>query len=185
LIDFLKELKKLTLFLESEKVPYMIFGGIANSLYGNTRQTFDIDIKIILETNQKRSDFINGLSSFSKILPQKPIQFIEETNVLPIEIIGIKVDFVFANLPYEIEAIERSVENNAFGFKIRVCQLEDLIIQKVISTREKDWQDIYVLIRLNKDALNWDYLIEHCKSLAEFLTKQEIINKIIQYRNEK
>jgi hypothetical protein len=185
LIEFVKELKKIVSFLESEKVPYMLFGGIANSIYGNTRQTFDIDIKIILETNQKRSDFIQGLSSISKILPKKPIQFIEETNVLPIEINGIKADFVFANLPYEIEAIKRSVDNNTFGFKLKVCQPEDLIIQKVISIREKDWQDIYVLIKLNKSTLDWEYLIKHCKSLAEFLTKPEIINKIIKYKNEK
>jgi hypothetical protein len=36
-------------FLEKEQIDYMIIGGIANSIYGNPRQTFDIDIKINLE----------------------------------------------------------------------------------------------------------------------------------------
>jgi len=45
----IQALHKIIKFLESEEVDYMIIGGIANSIYGNPKQTFDIDIKVKLE----------------------------------------------------------------------------------------------------------------------------------------
>ena len=40
----IKALTSITNWLEKMEIPYMVFGGIANSLYGNPRQTFDIDV---------------------------------------------------------------------------------------------------------------------------------------------
>lgn len=42
----IESLSEIVEFLKINKIPYMIFGGIANSIYRNPRQTFDIDIKI-------------------------------------------------------------------------------------------------------------------------------------------
>ena len=54
----IKALKIIIGKLTQMHIPYMIIGGIANSIYGNPRQTFDIDIKVqvdietIIATNQ-------------------------------------------------------------------------------------------------------------------------------------
>jgi hypothetical protein len=161
----------------------MIFGGIANSIYGNTRQTFDIDVKLDLTDEQKKY-FLKKLETIAEILPNDPIQFMNETSVLPIEIKGIKADLVFANLPFEKNAIKNSVEDKTYGFTFQVCRAEDLILQKVVSTREKDWQDIESLIKLNKEKLDWNYLLKHCQELADFLSVPSILNKVKKFRDE-
>jgi hypothetical protein len=184
LIDFIKELEKLVSFFDSENIPYMIFGGIANSIYGHTRQTFDIDVKLILDSESERKNLIKKISSFSTVLPQNPVQFIQETNVLPVEIDDLRTDIVFAELPYEKDAVRRSTKKQVYGIQFNVCQPEDLIIQKAISVREKDWQDIHMIIKMNNKTLDWTYLLEHCKTLADFLANPQIVQRVLDYKNE-
>ena len=163
-------------------IPYMVFGGIANSIYGNPRQTFDIDIKFILDSDIE--DFIEWLKKIGNIVPKDPKQFITETNVVPVDIENVRVDLVIADLPFEREAISRSHIVNFLGVQIRVCTPEDLIIQKAISVRDKDWMDIRYIIENMNDKLDWGYLVGHCKELADFLDDPEIYNRIEKYRNE-
>ena len=184
MIELINELKQLISFFDREDIPYMIFGGVANSIYGNPRQTFDVDIKIIMESEQDRTNFIDKIGSFSTIQSENPLQFIRETNVLPVEINNIRVDIVFAELPYEIEAVHRSSPKEIFGVMLKICQMEDLIIQKAISTREKDWLDIYTVIKLNKEKLDWSYLLKHCKELADFLADPSIYQRMLEQKNE-
>ena len=63
-------------------IPYMIIGGIANSIYGNPRQTFDIDIKVqvdietIIATNQhtiKWNYLLENIKMLSEILEDPAI----------------------------------------------------------------------------------------------------------------
>jgi hypothetical protein len=162
-------------------VAYMIFGGIANSIYGNPRQTFDIDIKLILETDV--GPFLKELSRIGKILPEDPIKFVSETNVIPVDIHAVRVDLVVAELSFEKEAIRRSRFMNFLGVEIKVCTPEDLVIQKAISIREKDWMDIQYVIENMKCQLDWDYLLAHCRDLAVFLDNPDIINRIEKFKN--
>jgi len=49
------------------------------------------------------------------------------------------------------------------GVKIRVCTVEDFIIQKVVSTRKKDWGDIETVILVQKENIDWPFLLKHCE----------------------
>lgn len=62
----IKALIKLVDWLNRQKIPYMVFGGIANPIYGNPRQTFDIDIKIILESGNSVGDYIQRMDRFNQ-----------------------------------------------------------------------------------------------------------------------
>lgn len=181
--EFLQALEKIISFLDSEEIPYMIFGGIANSIYGIPRQTFDIDIKIQLETEQQRNEFIFRLEKEGKILPDDALQFIQETNVLPVEVDDVRIDFVFAGLHFEKEAIAKSNSIDLFGLQVKVCRPEDLIIHKTISPREKDWLDIKGIVE-NQQNLNWEYVLQQCKQLSDFLSNPEIYYKILQLKDE-
>jgi len=177
-----KSLEIITGWLEKQQVPYMVFGGIANTLYGNPRQTFDIDIKISLPSNREINNFIDAIQSIATVLTENPLEFIAKTNVLPITVKRVRVDLVFARLPFEVEAINRSELKQAFGAAIHVCRVEDFILQKVISTRQKDWDDIATVIRLQKETIDWNYLLKHCNELSMFLSDSEILNKIERMR---
>ncbi len=59
----IKALSTITGWMERMNISYMVFGGIANSIYGNPRQTFDVDIKFTLESNDKMEQFVEDLKS--------------------------------------------------------------------------------------------------------------------------
>ncbi len=179
----IKALADISVWLTENAIPYMVFGGVANSIYGDARQTFDVDFKIIYSADRPLDQFLNSLSSAAHILPEDPEQFISDTQVLPVQVSGVRVDLVFATLPFEIEAIERSPVKEVFGLKIHVCTPEDLIVQKAISTRDKDWLDIENLVKREKKALDWEYIEKHCSELAEFLDRPHLIRRIVKFKN--
>lgn len=170
--------------LTEMQIPYMVFGGIANSLYGNPRQTFDIDIKIALDSDAALENLIAKINAIGKVIPQSPRAFIDETGVLPVEIEGVRVDLVIARLPFELEAIQRSQKIRYAGLDFQVCRIEDLIVHKVISTRLKDWADIETLVQLHHNTLDWQYLLKHVQGLASFLDRPEIIQNLKRLKNE-
>jgi len=167
-----------TAWLEGRDIPYMVFGGIANSLYGNPRQTFDIDIKISLPPDIRPESFLEALGREATILPEDPRGFLNETSVIPVEMGGVRVDMVLATLPFEMEAIQRSRPVDVFGRPVRVCLPEDLVIQKAVSNREKDWMDIHEIIRLQRDAMDREYVLKHCGDLAHFLSDPGIYDRV-------
>ena len=171
--------------LEEWKVPYMVIGGIAVGVYTNPRQTVDIDIKVSFERDKGIEKFIHDLKGHSALVSENPDEFIRETNVLPVDVEGVRVDFVFAQLPFEKEAIKRSVKKKIFDVEVKVCRPEDLIIQKVISTRMKDWADIESVIAHQRNDLDWDYLIKHCSDLSKFLDDSSILAKINNLKHVK
>lgn len=169
-------------WLDKQRVPYMIFGGIANSIYGNPRQTFDIDVKISVPSGKNRSDFIGQLASVATLLPENPMQFIAETSVLPVVVHDVRIDLVFAQLPFEEQAIKRSRTELFFSIPMKVCTVEDFILQKAVSTRQKDWDDIETVIDLQKENIDWKYLLQHCQELSDFLSDSTIVTRIQNMR---
>ncbi len=174
----IRALHTMTAWLERHEIPHMVFGGVANSLYGNPRQTFDIDIKFALPRQMEAASFLEALGKEAEILPDDPERFLSETNVIPIEIDEVRVDLVLGDLPFEIEAIRRSRLMNVFGREIRVCLPEDLVIQKAVSNREKDWMDIQEIIRLQGHTMDREYLLGHARDLSDFLSDPGIYDRI-------
>jgi predicted nucleotidyltransferase len=52
------------------------------------------------------------------------------------------VDFLLAIRGYEELIIERALQRDMGGWKVWICSSEDLIIQKMVAGREKDFQDV-------------------------------------------
>jgi predicted nucleotidyltransferase len=179
----LSALKPMIHFLESRSVPYMLIGGLASSIYGRPRQTFDIDIKIILE-KEKIPDFVEDLATIAYVIPENPERFIRETSVLPVDIENVRIDLILAGLPYEQDAISRAVNFDFSGIALKMATAEDMIIQKSISHRDRDWLDIEEIIRNQKENLEWDYILKHVQQLADFLTEPEMVAKIRKLKGD-
>ena len=161
----------------------MVIGGIANSIYGNPRQTFDIDIKIDLDKRIYKK-FISQLTTIGNLVPEEPITFMNQHYVLPMDIDSVRIDLIIGHLAFEKAAIKRSIRKKLFGVDANVSSIEDLIIQKSISTREKDWFDIRELIQLQHVYIDWDYLLKHVGKFSDFLSDPTIIKRIRKFKNE-
>ena len=175
--SLIQALQTIVKFFETQQIQYMVIGGIATSIYGIPRQTFNIDIKFSL-AGKKIEEFLSILASVTSIVPEDPITFIKETGVVPIELNGVRIDLILARLPFEQESLQRSKKQTVFGVDIIITSIEDLIIQKAISPRGKDWMDIEGIVENHGSELDWSYTLEHIKQLSEFLADTTIYSKI-------
>ena len=65
---FTQAVHKITSFLETEKAPYFVIGGLAVGVLGEPRFTYDIDLSILLHGDQV-SIFLKRLKNACKPHP--------------------------------------------------------------------------------------------------------------------
>lgn len=129
-------------FLETAALPFMFIGGIANLIWGETRATADLDVKIWVET-AKEAEAIRLITAHYRPLAPDPVEMVRSLRVLPVQSPeGVRIEFIFAQLPYEQDAIARAVEEPLGAVTVRVCAPEDLVAHKIISQRERDREDV-------------------------------------------
>lgn len=170
-------LVKLAKELNRNKIDYMVIGGQAVLIYGEPRMTRDIDITLGLSV-----DNLNEVLKIVEKLNLKPLvndieKFVKDTYVLPLidENSKIRVDFIFSWTMYERKAMKKVNEIKVGRTKVRFASLEDVIIQKIVSGRERDIEDIKSILVKNPD-FDEKYIL---KWLGEFekVTKEKILNR--------
>ena len=160
--------------LEGQGLPYMLMGGMANLVWGEARTTQDIDITVQVDPAQL-SDTVTRLTQIFRALPENPLAFVKRTRVLPIVTAnGIRADLIFAELPYQEQAIRRARPVTLGDRAVRVCSPEDLIIHKIISERSKDLDDVRGIVRTQGSHLDRAYLDPLVFGLAADLGRPEI-----------
>ncbi len=137
----------------------MIIGGQALLLYGEPRLTKDIDITLGVDINHldKILEIVKKLK-FS-ILPKDVEKFVAETSVLPVKDpeTDMRIDFIFSWTPFEKEAIKRAKRIKIDDFYLNYISAEDLIIQKLISNRPRDIEDVKSIL-LKQKKLDEKYI---------------------------
>jgi hypothetical protein len=126
----------------------IVIGGIAASLLGKPRLTADIDAVILLS--------VDGLPNLIKAAAQEGLEprmtdakeFARRNRVLLLRHgeSGVNVDISLGMLPFEVEAVERSVAYKIGALTVRLPTPEDLIILKAVAHRPKDLLDIQAII---------------------------------------
>lgn len=161
-------------FLEDHRIPYMVFGGLAALQWGRPRLTEDVDIKVVVERSGWQG-FIESVRSKFVTLSNEPLAFLEQTRVLPVSTPrGIRVDLVMAELPYEIDAVARSVEVACGGRAVHMCTAEDLVIHKIISSRPRDREDVEHVIVRQGPRLDRSYLDRMVHEISTGLGEPDI-----------
>ncbi|MBI3011280.1 MAG: nucleotidyltransferase [Candidatus Omnitrophica bacterium] len=164
----------LTRFLEERRVPYMLIGGIANLVWGEPRATLDVDASVLVEATAWPA-LISALRRRFRVIPKQPLAFLRDTHVLPVETEdGVRIDLVWATLPYEHKAIARATVEDVAGHRVRVCRPEDLIIHKIVSERAKDREDVRAIVRHQGPRLDRAYLTRSIRSLSKALDQPEL-----------
>lgn len=161
--------------LDGLRVPYMVIGGFAVTVWGQPRYTADLDLTIHCLVPER--DLIEGLLDSLTPLVADPLQFVRERRVLPARTAdGTAVDIVFAGLPYEVAAIEQAVPVEVAGYSVRICTAEDLIVHKIISSRPRDREDIRGIVQRRGDQLDRSYLTPIVRELATALDQPDIFD---------
>ena len=168
-------LLEVTGVLDRLRVPYMLIGGLAVSLWGEPRSTLDVDVTVWVES-ENFEHTIAEIGKLLNILPKKPISFVQSTRVLPcMSSQQVKIDIIFAALEEERRIIQRAQPIKTAGTTIKVASVEDLLFMKLASERPKDTQDSRALLRRFRKTIDRDYLEPRLRELADGLARPDIL----------
>jgi len=178
-------LKNITEILAELKIPYAITGGFAISVWGNPRSTADIDIVVeLMEKNIRpltkrvlsidKNFYVDEEMVKDAVVHKSEFNFIDPDS-------GLKVDFfVMDNTPYNKLKIKRAILRDLYGAKAFFVSPEDLILSKLIWSKEtysqKQHDDIKTVLRNSKIKLDFKYL----KTWAEKHGTIDILNQLIK-----
>jgi predicted nucleotidyltransferase len=173
----LEALREVQEFLDQQGIQHLVIGGIANAIWGKPRATRDADFKI-LPGDRSISEVVDLIGTQFKFRTADPHAFAQRTYVLPIYASnGIEADIGLGFLPYEEQAVARGTPAQHQGVSFLVCTAEDLIIQKAISEREKDWEDIAGVLQRQGQKLDQEYIRQWLLPFAEALNRPELIER--------
>ena len=164
----------------------IIIGGVAASILGEPRLTADADAMLLLSIEQiPRLIEVAAKEGLAPRLEDVE-EFARKNRVLLLrhEESGINVDISLGLLPFEVEAVERSREYEAGGFRVRLPTPEYLIILKAVARRPKDMLDIEAVIAA-QDELDEERIGFWVQQFAELLEMPEVwtdIEKMIRNR---
>lgn len=175
---------KISNILSDLKITYAITGGYAVSVWGKPRYTADIDIIVEMEEKNikpltkkllmiEKNVYADEDMMRDALVNKGEFNFIEPDY-------GLKIDFfVQANTPYNKLKFKRAVLRNIFGHQIYFVTPEDLILSKLIWSREsmslKQFEDIKTILKNDKAKLDMKYL----KSWAEKQSTLETLNTLL------
>jgi predicted nucleotidyltransferase len=90
---------------------------------------------------------------------------------------GVRIDVIFALLPFELEAIRRAKDVTIAGRTVHVVTPEDLILTKIISERPRDVADTEAIVRRRIAELDLAYLEPRIRGVATVLENDAILNR--------
>lgn len=171
-------IKRIALFLDRFKIPYMIIGGQAVLLYGRARMTQDIDITLGVDIDCYKDIEKLCKNLQLKILPDKPLKFVKDTKVLPAQDgkTKFRVDFIFSNTTYEKEAIRRARRVKIKGHPVRFAAIEDLIIHKLFAGRAIDLEDVKGILTKQMDVIDLKYIRKWLREFSKLTETQDLLS---------
>lgn len=172
-----RAISAITQVLESLHVEYAIVGGIANAVWGEPRATVDVDVTVSVE-NDALPQTVESIAKHFRAPVADTAAFVQQTRVLPLDTDeGVRIDVIFALLPFEIDAIRRARSVSLGGRTVAVATPEDLILMKIISDRARDLADAEGLVRRRLQTLDRAYLEPRVRELATLLEREEILQR--------
>jgi len=137
-----------------------VIGGIAVAVWGDPRVTRDVDVKVLLGRDMAPR-LLEAIGPDYIPLQPDPLTALVRSGVLFVQdAYGTRLDLLLADVSFDSEAIQRAREVTLQpGLVALICSPEDLIVYKLISTRQRDHDDAESVIRRQGDALDDHYVL--------------------------
>ena len=170
----LEALRRTVQLLERESIPFVVVGGLANAVWGEPRSTRDVDLKVYIGERSPHEFSTLVAEEFAPAtpMPGRPT-LIVSIAVLP----DVTVDFLIAIPGYEEEVLARARSFRFGEMSLPVCSPEDLVIQKVIADRPKDWADIEGVLIEQRGRLDQAYIRTWLMQFVEILERPDWLDR--------
>lgn len=162
----LATLDRLWSVLEPLGKPLAVMGGISLASWGRIRATRDVDVLMAVEPEAVNATIALLRQHGFKPKKHPPIatvgehRFVQFLYTPPDEFYEVQVDLLLAETALQKSAISRRVQASLPGVArpVDVLNCEDLILFKLIAGRIIDRADAAMLLRENRDAIDFPYL---------------------------
>ena len=97
---------------------------------------------------------------------------------------GIGIDVSLAALPFEEQAVDRSIQVEFItGTHLRILSAEDLIVMKIFAGRDIDLRDLRsIIVRQGESNLDWAYIEPNVIGLAELKEDPNMVRLLRKLR---
>lgn len=166
-------------FCEANAWQYCFIGGVALQRWGEPRETVDADLMLLVGFGSEEPFIELLLRHFRARIPDAA-QFALEGRVLLLSAAnGVGLDVALAALPFETLMVQRSsIFSYSAEISLRTCSAEDLIILKAFASRTQDWADIEKVIVRQTGFLDWSYIYQQLRPLAELKDSPELMDEL-------
>lgn len=183
MIDLFETAGVLQAFCDKQGWRSCFIGGIAVQRWGEPRVTRDVDLTLMTGFGGE-DDFLNPLLAAYQGRVENAGEFARRYRVLLLKSPGgVGIDISLGALPFE-EALVRRATTFSIGpgIEIRTCSAEDLIVLKLFASRPLDIHDAESVAIRQKNRLDWDYVEEQLRPLAEVKDQPEILRELVRLR---
>jgi hypothetical protein len=165
---------------EAHGYAYALYGGLLTAAYGEPRETRDADLAVVDVSPAAARDAL-GRTGLRTLVTFEDVRF-GGLFLSRLTLVGASpdtglntVDLVRpGSIRYARLAVDRAVVSPLRGTRIRVLTLEDFILFKVLSTRERDVEDARAAVRRSGDLLDRDSIASEIETLARELPDVDI-----------
>lgn len=167
--------------LEELKIPYMISGSLASSLYGRSRPTNDVDV-VIDPAGDQLNQLLNSLPSqfyASKEAAREAYAARGMFNVIDPST-GAKIDFVIRkDRPYSLAELQRRRRLNFLDVDAFFASPEDVILSKLewaqLGESQRQVEDATYVASAHSNELDLGYL----RTWARELGVDDVLNRVL------
>lgn len=185
MIEVIRAAAELQAVCQSQGWQFCFIGGLALQRWGEPRETVDADLTLLTGFGGEEPFIEILLQHFEARIPDAA-KFARERRVLLLRSHkGVGLDVALGGLPFEELLVQRS---SFFDYPpkiaLRTCSAEDLVVLKAFAGRGQDWVDVERIIVRQTGKLDWNYIHEQFRPLAELKESPEILDQLEQRRRE-
>jgi hypothetical protein len=183
MIDLFGAAGELQAFCDGHGWRSCFIGGIAVQRWGEPRVTRDMDLALLVGFGGEER-FIDVLLEAYPARMADARDFALRHRVLLLRTAdGIGIDVSLSGLPFEEKLVSRAtLYSFGPGLDIRTCSAEDLIVLKLFASRPLDIRDAEGVAVRSRGRLDWDYIQEQLRPLAEVKQEPAMLHTLARLR---
>jgi hypothetical protein len=191
MIEQKKSLEKLISIIESTGIPYVVCGSLSSGFHGQPRATNDADI-IISPTRNQLAMLLKSLEAGYYVSHEAAFEAMNARsmfNVIDNEF-GWKADLIFRqDNPYHLSKFNRRKRVKLMGIDLWILSPEDVILSKLDWAKDSgsdlQFRDVFGVIKVQWDKLDWDYLQHWAKILGVEKNLETVKEEVRKLRGER
>jgi hypothetical protein len=183
MIDIFETAIQLQSFCDQRGWRSCFIGGIAVQRWSEPRLTRAVDLTLLAGFGGE-DVFIDALLATYQGRIENAGDFARRHRVLLLGTPqGVGIDISLGALPFEENVVRRaSIYSFGPGLGIRTCSAEDLVVLKLFASRPLDIRDAEGVVIRHGDRLDWPYIEEQLRPLAEVKDEPQILHTLERLR---